>query len=190
MSKGQEPISVTNLRRIWNLKKSDMQITQAQAAKQLGWTQGAFSQYLNNLTSLNPSAIIKLANFLGVDPKEIDPDINDNLPNLVKFQVRYAASNPDERIKDSYTYLDTSPKYFYVLIDESIKNAPAVPHGSLAMCYDYKPNEKIIRTTNIPQRYFFIRKKSEAKLEYVSEFDMPPSKNLKTKWLIHGFTIY
>ena len=33
-----------------------------------------FSQYLNNLTNLNDAAIIKLANFLDVDPIEIDAD--------------------------------------------------------------------------------------------------------------------
>ena len=66
-------MAANNLRAIWNLKKSEIGITQTEAAKQLGWTQGALAQYLNNITELNPPAVIKLANFLGVDPREIDP---------------------------------------------------------------------------------------------------------------------
>lgn len=188
--KQRAPVAVENLRRIWELKKSEMQITQAQAAKKLGWTQGAFSQYLNNLTTLNPSAVIKLANFLGVDPQEIEPNINDYLPHVLKVQIRYAASNPQKRIRDSYAYLDTSPDYFFVLVDENIKGAPPVPYGSTIRCTEYKPTKKIMRSTKIPKLHFLILRENEEKLEYVSELDAPPSKHLQIKWLIHGFTIY
>lgn len=67
------PVAVQNLRRLWNAKKHELEINQSDAAIALGWTQGAFSQYLNNLTDLNPAAVIKLANFFEVDPLEIDP---------------------------------------------------------------------------------------------------------------------
>ena len=63
-----------NLRRLWEERKQDG-TTQIQAAKKLGWTQGAFSQYLNNITELNPLAVLKLANFFGVPPEHIDPSI-------------------------------------------------------------------------------------------------------------------
>ena len=66
-------MAANNLRKIWDLRKSEIGITQTEAAKQLGWTQGALAQYLNNITELNPPAVIKLANFLGIDPREIDP---------------------------------------------------------------------------------------------------------------------
>ena len=69
------PEAVLNLRRLWNEKKHELNINQSDAAHALGWTQGAFSQYLNNITELNPSAIIKLANFFDVDPLEIEPEL-------------------------------------------------------------------------------------------------------------------
>lgn len=71
------PEAVLNLRRIWNEKKHELKINQRDAAQALGWTQGAFSQYLNNITSLNPSAVLKLANFFDIDPLEIEPNLYD-----------------------------------------------------------------------------------------------------------------
>ena len=68
---------VENLQKLWQKKKDAFEYTQVQAAKELGWTQGAFSQYLNNLTELNDAAIIKLANFLDVDPNQIDSEFNE-----------------------------------------------------------------------------------------------------------------
>lgn len=70
------PRPVKNLRDLWEKKKRAFEYTQVKAAKELGWTQGAFSQYLNNFTDLNDQAIIKLANFLDVDPNEIDPEFD------------------------------------------------------------------------------------------------------------------
>lgn len=72
-----QPPAVKNLQKLWEEKKKTFEYTQTKAAKELGWTQGAFSQYLNNLTDLNDSAIIKLANFLDVDPNQIDPEFNE-----------------------------------------------------------------------------------------------------------------
>ena len=69
------PQSVKNLRKIWDAKKVQMRFTQVEAAKELGWSQGAISHYLNNITELRAPAIVKLANFLDVDPRDIDPDI-------------------------------------------------------------------------------------------------------------------
>lgn len=183
-------MAVVNLRRIWNQKKSEMQITQAQAAKQLGWTQGAFSQYLNNLTTLNPAAVIKLANFLGVDPLEIDPEINRHLPNLSKTEVRFAASDPETRIKDKLVYGDVTLPFFMVAMDEHIKNAPKLPLGTLLLCHEPKSKESTARGTDIPQLHFLIRRNNSTAFEFVSEFDCPPKAELKTKWVVHAFIIH
>lgn len=78
-------MAVNNLRRIWDAKKAEIGVTQSEAAKKLGWTQGAVAQYLNNITELNATAIIKLANFLGVDPRDIDPNAEDEFPSYVTF---------------------------------------------------------------------------------------------------------
>ena len=64
-----------NLQREWQRKKQKAKVTQAQAASKLGWTQSAFSQYLNGTTKLNPSAVIKLAGYLDVQPCDIDPEL-------------------------------------------------------------------------------------------------------------------
>jgi transcriptional regulator with XRE-family HTH domain len=69
-------VVLKNLKRIWNQRKRELGLTQVSAAKDLGWTQGALSQYLNNLTELRPSATIKLANYLSVPASDIDPNIH------------------------------------------------------------------------------------------------------------------
>lgn len=73
MTTDRQPLTVVNLQRIWADKKRALKLTQTQAAKELGWTQGAFSQYLNGVTELNPSAVLKLAKYLEVPPEDIDP---------------------------------------------------------------------------------------------------------------------
>ena len=89
MKEQTNPIVLENLRRIWELKKNEMQINQQDAAKDLGWTQGAFSQYLNSITKLNTAAVIKMANYLGVPASAIDPDISSKLPAIHNVKVRY-----------------------------------------------------------------------------------------------------
>ena len=89
-----------NLRRLWEEKKQDG-TTQLQAAKKLGWTQGAFSQYLNNITELNPLAVLKLANFFGVPPEHIDPSIRTllNGKSVNTEQLHTAVRNLQSRFK-------------------------------------------------------------------------------------------
>lgn len=77
------PPQVLNLRKIWNHKQNEMHFTQTDASKKLNWSQGAISHYLNNITDLGPAAVIKFANFLHVDPTEIDPNIEEHL-NIYK----------------------------------------------------------------------------------------------------------
>ena len=87
------PVAVQNLRVIWDKKRIEMRFTQVEAAKILGWSQGAISHYLNNLTELGPAAIIKFANFLDVDPSDIDPGIKDFLPHIRTRLIKYDVSN-------------------------------------------------------------------------------------------------
>lgn len=187
--KQRTPVAVENLRRIWNLKRSEMKITQAQAAKELGWTQGAFSQYLNNITALSPATVIKFANFLGVAPTEIDPDIHDNLPYLVKKDIRFASSDPEKRIRKTDVYHETSLPFFYILANEPIKNAEWLPTGTLIRCLpsDVKP---VVKNAEVKDSYFLVLRKDANKFEYLSENQCPPKSKLKYKWLVHGFTIY
>lgn len=89
----QTPTAVKNLRRIWKSKQLDIQFTQVTAAKELGWSQGAISHYLNAITELNTAAIIKFANFLDVDPRDIDPEIESSLPSVHSKRVKFNALN-------------------------------------------------------------------------------------------------
>lgn len=166
-----------------------MKITQAQAAKELGWTQGAFSQYLNNITGLNPAAVIKLANFLGVDPKEIDPDINNHLPNVQKTEVRYLASDPKTRLRNVVVYGDVSFQFFIIIMDQQVKGAPDVPLNSLILCTSADKEQRTKSTTIAEKRYLICRKDAN-EFECVTESQCPPKSRLKSKWLIHGFLIH
>ena len=51
MELGSQAEIARNLKRIWNIRKKEMRVTQALAATQLNWTQGALSQYLNGITA-------------------------------------------------------------------------------------------------------------------------------------------
>jgi len=76
---------IQNLRNLWENKKVVENMTQTEAASQLGWTQSAFSHYLTEITALNSTAIIKLANFLEVCPTEIDPNFSGELPRYTNY---------------------------------------------------------------------------------------------------------
>jgi transcriptional regulator with XRE-family HTH domain len=94
----QKSTVVKNLRKIWDSKKLEIQFTQVTAAKDLGWSQGAISHYLNEITELNPAAVIKFANFLDVDPRDIDPEIEPNLPSVHNLIVKYNAKDMSRAI--------------------------------------------------------------------------------------------
>lgn len=78
--------ALNNLQHVWKTKKRIERVTQTQAAAELGWTQSAFSQYLNGTTALNPTAIIKLAKYFNMHPTDIDPSIYSGMycPNCGK----------------------------------------------------------------------------------------------------------
>ena len=111
MKKAHElPQAVNNLRAIWDKKKVEMQFTQIEAAKKLGWSQGAISHYLNNITVLGPAAVVKFANFLGVDPLEIDPDIAEFLPNTQTVIATVSSSNVNKKINKSWRKFIQRPR--------------------------------------------------------------------------------
>lgn len=62
------------LRRLWDVKKRDLHLTQEQVADLWGVTQGAVSQYLNGHTKLGVVATLRFSKLLGVRPQDIRPD--------------------------------------------------------------------------------------------------------------------
>jgi len=115
------PTPAENFRRIWTQKKRELNLTQTQAAEKLGWTQGAFSQYLNNLTDLGPATVLKLANFLGVPPTDIDPTLKEILPKKVEYPIRQTATGKP-RESDTIRFLQPADKDMFVIyLDKAIK---------------------------------------------------------------------
>lgn len=55
---------------------SQMQLTQVEAAKQMGISQPCFNQYLKGKIPLNTDTIIKFAILFDIAPSEIDPHLN------------------------------------------------------------------------------------------------------------------
>lgn len=107
-----------NLMRVWKRRSAEEGLNQKEAADLLGWTRGAFCQYLNGHTKLNPEALIKLANFFSVDPRELDPAIDQFLPDLRSWPLLYKISNPGQKIRNTELKLPYTKKKHKLLIME------------------------------------------------------------------------
>jgi transcriptional regulator with XRE-family HTH domain len=160
------PRAVNNLRAIWDAKKAEMKFTQVEAAKELGWSQGAISHYLNNITELGPSAVIKFANFLGVDPKEIDPDVIAYLPTTEVYEVSYDASNIDKRSNTRF-YSKKQSSEFWVYFE--------VLH-CLALCVSEKEHPRA--TT------WVVQKKGEKRAFLLKTEELPPKNSIAKQYAV------
>lgn len=183
------PIAVQNLRRIWEDRKRSLEINQSQAAKTLGWTQGAFSQYLNNFTELHDEAIAKLANFLEVDPLEIDPNFRPVEAQRIRVPVLYV-------------YPKTPPNFHEVAyrrriittVCEENNNAvcairlekdlrPIGYKGQMVLCSNMLKLKKPQLTTGRTPEWYVIKRKNQDTLEVIAIPDCPPEKQLEAKLL-------
>lgn len=184
------PIAVRNLRKIWNDKKDQFEVTQVQAAKKLGWTQGAFSQYLNNLTELHADAVAKLANFLEVDPHEIDPDYHPIEADRFRVPVtwvhgRTLRTSKEIQYRRRVIGSVFDEQYQAVCAVRLEKDLPPLGYaGQLILCYDLikcpKPN---LITGNRTPQWIIIKKKNNNSLEIVEWDDKTPKNQLDTKLL-------
>lgn len=188
------PIAVTNLRKIWDQKKREMEITQIEAADKLGWTQGAFSQYLNGITELGPSAVIKLANFLGVDPEEINPAIGNNLPGVRRVPIRFNFDST-KPLKDQYVLMSSSDNIFRVqvrpeFISEKLrKQFPYMTRATCQLiCMDTNKEYRPRSTDNEP--LYLICRKGETEFDIAEESQLPPASSLSKKFTILGLAYY
>ena len=176
------PVAVQNLRNIWNKKKVEMQFTQVEAAQILGWSQGAISHYLNNITELGPAAVVKFANFLSVDPLDIDPSVEGFLPNIRTRLIKYDASNLSTPMNEKF--YDKNPESaFWVRIEgetwtdltgdqeKSIGGAPW--HIRVCPVKDF-PNARLFLVQ--------LKGKKEAKLFRMQA--LPEAENIRKKYSI------
>lgn len=176
------PVAVTNLRKIWDSKKAEMKFTQVQAAKELGWTQGAISHYLNNITDLGPAAVVKFANFLGVDPREIDPNVVASLPNMRMYEVQGTTEDMGKKISEK-VYLERNKTGRWIRISEGTKwyENGGIKDTSLDgdMCRVCDPSE-------FPNaRFYLVQRKGKKNADIYHENDLPQARHIEQKWAIH-----
>lgn len=71
-----EAEAARRLRRIWDMKRRELGLTQEMVAHLCGWgTQGAFGHYLTQKNALNVEAVLKLSRVLQVLPDDIWPGL-------------------------------------------------------------------------------------------------------------------
>ena len=183
----ERPLAVKNLRKIWEIKKVEMQFTQVEAAKELGWSQGAISHYLNNITDLGPAATIKFANFLGVDPLEIDPDITEWLPHVrtrvVKYDVQDLTKVVDIKIYDtdpvSAFWVKTHPASFAYL-DDYVNDSTGFEHYADAEWFT-----KVCPVKDFPKaKAFLVQLKGEKCARIYRGDNLPPADKMSKKYAV------
>ena len=186
---------VKNLKRIWNLKKNEIGFIQSEAAKKIGMTQGAISQYLNEFTVLNPPVIIKFANFLGVDPREIDPDILNYLPDVATANLIYNWSDAEKRIDEASTSI-IFPKKMPAKVTRLDKplhysnhgTELKLPKGAILWVLEEEPSSlfKDPKSTSL----WVISRKGSPDFEVVNTKQLPPKSLLKLRYFLHGARLF
>ena len=183
------PIPVQNLRRIWASKKIEMQFNQTAAAKELGWSQGAVSHYLNDITEMGPAAIVKFANFLNVDPTEIDPTVVAKLPKVRKVLLTKSAADMALNITQAVYDRDDIP-HICVKIDTRLPVEGGEP-GDFHYGYIIEPGKmmagflKLCQVAKYPNSWMVaVRLKGEKKLRVYLKNYVPEASKIHTAWAI------
>ena len=198
MDTGNQAEIAGNLKRIWNIRKKEMKVTQALAATQLNWTQGALSQYLNGITPMSVQTIIKLANYLDVHATEIDPNIEKSLPCVATKEVRYVTNDPNVMLNESIVWPEESCKFFvrvdkeYLIeVDDGASRPWQAFEGMLFKCIDVLNDIHYKQTrmsTNRP--FYLVQKKGADEFVIFSSGSEPPNDKLSKKFLILDLSVY
>tara|TARA_B110000977_G_scaffold179457_1_gene238049 strand:+ start:359 stop:943 length:585 start_codon:yes stop_codon:yes gene_type:complete len=185
------PKAVQNLRRIWESKKTEMQFNQVEAAKELGWSQGAISHYLNDITEMGPAAVVKLANFLNVDPTEIDPAVISKLPSVRRIDVTRNSDDMTHAVHDTH-YLRTDIPSIWVSInvDSTIENVPYTDTVYEHVMGTGSCLVNLCKPNLFPQNnYVALRLKKEKRLRfYHKKHPLPPIEQVHTMWAVISWT--
>ena len=185
------PIAVQNLRRIWESKKTEMQFNQVEAAKELGWSQGAISHYLNDITEMGPAAVVKLANFLNVDPTEIDPAVISKLPSVRRINVTRNSNDMTHAVQDThYMRTDIPSIWVSISVDSTVEN---VPYTDTIYEHPMEAQSCLVNLCKpnlFPQNnYVAIRLKKEKRLRfYHKKHPLPPIEQVHTMWAVISWT--
>ena len=185
------PIAVQNLRRIWESKKTEMQFNQVEAAKELGWSQGAISHYLNDITEMGPAAVVKLANFLNVDPTEIDPAVIAKLPSVRRIDITRNSHDMTHAVQDTqYLRTDIPSIWVSLTADSVIENVPYVDTVYEHVMGTGSCLVNLCKPNLFPQNnYVAIRLKKEKRLRfYHKKYPLPPIEQVHTMWAVISWT--
>ncbi len=177
------PNPVNNLRAIWEQKKVEMQFTQVEAAKELGWSQGAISHYLNNITSLGPAATIKFANFLGVDPLDIDPNIKEFLPNTHTRVIKYDISNIKKPINTKFYEHEFANSFWVQTSLEDYEKIGARFTSGIS-------HTKVCPVKQFPNaQKFLVKLKRKGRAEFMLKDDLPDSSKIEVMYAVLYTTV-
>ena len=180
------PQSVKNLRKIWDAKKIEMRFTQVEAAKELGWSQGAISHYLNNITELRAPAIVKLANFLEVDPRDIDPDIEGSLPSVSKLSIAFNALDMTKRIDETLLSRRADSSVLVKIPNQRPYTRHFTNHTVYSDCY-----VRLVSPSELKKpKSFAVRLKGEKHLSFYLPEDLPPASKIHTLWSVVHYSYY
>ena len=80
-----------NLKRIWTEKRKELGFTQEQAAEFMNVSQSTISQYLRGAAALGLEATLRFAYFLGVDPRDIRPDLPEWVVTSKSLKLDFSA---------------------------------------------------------------------------------------------------
>lgn len=165
-----------------------MRFTQTEAAKDLGWSQGAISHYLTNITDLGPAAVVKFANFLNVDPLEIDPSIQEFLPTFAKYEVTMCSSDATNTKQTIEThYISVQANSIYCLLEQGARlehsNVDLMPYKNM------KGYAQLVHPKQFIQaRVIAVRLKKEKKLRFYRAAQIPHTKDIHTMWAVVQFS--
>lgn len=186
MSREDLPQSVKNLRRIWDAKKVEMRFTQVEAAKTLGWSQGAISHYLNNITKLQAPAIIKLANFLDVDPREIDPSIEAQLPSVERREISFDATDVTKPIKETILSRKDDSSIMVRIPRKEPYLDLFFERYMYSVCY-----VRLISPSQLKEpSCYAARLKGQKNLEFFEPNSLPAPSKIHTLWSVVAFVYY
>jgi|TARA_B110000902_G_scaffold139540_1_gene161240 transcriptional regulator with XRE-family HTH domain len=186
---GDWPVAVKNLRKIYARRKAELRFTQVEAAAKIGFSQGAISQYLNNITKLGPQTTIRFANFLDVDPKEIDPSIVDYLPNTKTITCSLISSDGSKSIdKKLLGQRKVSSTLNMELVgDISVEGVIGIsPVRKLEGFFEQAYAQLVPLESNPQCRLVVVQLKTETPIRIYLAEEKPPSKDIKHIWAVHS----
>ena len=116
------------LRRIWKVKKDELQLTQEQVALACGWSsQSAFANYLHGSVPLTTDAILRLAKALRVHPTEIMPELEEILPKTAAQPAKQGEEDEAGKLARMILSLPTEQRAALEAVAKAFTDSPAEP---------------------------------------------------------------